>query len=105
MKLSAARLLADLSAPGRMLAFCDETDITLQPTSTMVPNVHMVAGLLVRSADYEKLASKLENYRMAHGLPEFHANEIVTPGSKSKWRPIALSRRIEAFQLACGLVT
>lgn len=99
------QILAGLGTPGRTLAFCDETDITQEATSTMLPHVHLRAALILPSADYRLMGEELDSYRQVHGMPEFHANEIVTPGTKSAWKEIPVVERVAAFAFACELVT
>ncbi|MEV5023469.1 hypothetical protein MRBLMA1_003352 [Sphingobium sp. LMA1-1-1.1] len=98
-----ASILADLATPGRTLAFCDETDVTHEGTSTMLPGIHLMGALVMASDHYAAIQDELEGFRAAWGLPEIHANEVVTPGTRSKWRQVERSVREEAFALACGI--
>lgn len=99
-----ARILADLDNPGRTLAFCDETDITHEATTTMLPHIHLWAAWVVPSVLYGEMRDSLDGYRRERELPEFHANEIVTPGTESAWKIVSHAERIAAFAFACRLV-
>lgn len=98
-------ILGGIAEPGRTLAFCDETDLTVGPTSTMVAKIHAWVAMIVPSEAYAALRDALLAYQAEHGVPEFHGTEIVNPGSRSAWKPIAYERRLDAYRFACGLVT
>ena len=98
-------ILETLTTSDATLAFCDETDITQQATSTMVANIHLWAALIIPSKAYAALGEALSLYRTEHALPEFHANEIVTPGKGSPWRAVDPSRRLAAMRHACMLAS
>lgn len=100
----AAELLSELTSSGRMLCFCDETDLTIEPTSTMVADIHAWVGFLIPSEAYAKAAAIIEQYRASHNLPEFHGTEIVNPKSKSPWKSVPVERRIAAFDFVCAQV-
>jgi hypothetical protein len=102
---SAAIVLAEAADPGRTLAFCDETDLTIGATSTMLAKIHAWVALILSSEAYAALRDDLLAYQAEHGVPEFHGAEIVNPGSKSAWKSIAYEQRLDAFRFACALVT
>jgi len=97
-------LLASVADAGRTLVFCDESDLTIEATSTMCAEIHAWVGVEMPSDTYSALASTLHCYQADHGVPEFHGNEIVNAGSKSAWRLQSFERRLDAFRFACDLV-
>jgi hypothetical protein len=101
----AALLLSGIGEPGRTLALCDETDLTIAATSRMVADIHAWVALIMPSERYPSLRDSLRAYQAEYGVPEFHGNEIVNPGSKSAWKQIAYERRLDAYRFACALVT
>lgn len=104
MTSAADAALAELSHPGRTLAFCDETDLTTTPTATMVGDIHAWVALILPSTSYPELESALLSYRAQHGLPEFHGTEMVNPKSGTPWKAVSFAGRIDAYRFACGLV-
>jgi len=98
------QILGQIAEPGRMLAFCDETDLTKEATSTMVAEIHAWVALLIPSARYAAVSAAVLDYQQAHGLPELHGNEIVTPGKASAWRPVTIEKRLDAYRFACDLI-
>lgn len=103
MALDPVSILTDLAIAERTLAFCDETDITHEATSTMRPNIHLLGALVMPSRHYGEIRDTLERWRATHGLPEVHANEVVTPGKRSAWRTVDPAIREQTFALACDL--
>jgi len=103
MPLDPASILADLATTGRTLAFCDETDITHNATGTIRARIHLLGALVMPSEQYGGMRDTLDEWRATHGLPEVHANEVVTPGTKSAWRTIDRAIRERTFALACDL--
>ena len=97
-------LLASIAAAGRTLVFCDESDLTIETTSTMCAEIHAWVGLEMPSHAYSALANAVSCYQADHGVPEFHGNEIVNAGSKSAWKLQSFERRLDAFRFACDLV-
>lgn len=97
-------LLASVADAGRTLVFCDESDLTIEATSTMRAEIHAWVGLEMPSEAYSALAGAVRGYQADYGVPEFHGNEIVNPGSKSAWKPQSFERRLDAFRFACDLV-
>ena len=97
-------LLKSVADAGRTLVFCDESDLTIEATSTMCAEIHAWVGLEMPSDGYSALARAVRCYQADHGVPEFHGNEIVNAGSKSAWRPQSFERRLDAFRFACDLV-
>jgi hypothetical protein len=102
---SPATILAGIADPGRTLALCDETDLTIAATSTMVAEIHAWVAMIMPSEAYSSLRDALVGYQAEHGVPEFHGNEIVNAGKKSAWSDTAYDRRIDAYRFACALVT
>lgn len=101
----AALLLSGIAEPGRTLALCDETDLTLAATSKMIAGIHAWVALIMPSEGYSSLRDSLLAYQAEHAVPEFHGNEIVNAGSKSAWKHFDYGRRLDAYRFACDLVT
>jgi len=101
MTASPAALVADLAAPGRILAFCDETDLTLEATTTMVADIHCHVAVVIPSDDYGALAASLSAALAGFGVAEFHATDIVNNGKRSVWRERAKADRLAALQMIC----
>lgn len=87
-----------------MLAFCDETDLTNEPTTSMVANIHAWVAVNMPSDRYAGLSAQVVAYREDNALPELHGNEIVNPPSNSTWRTVSYDRRVEAYRFACEQV-
>lgn len=102
--MDAAQIIADLAAPGRTLAFCDETDLTNAATEAMVANVHMRAALIMPSSKYAAMTATMSAMRKELGVSEFHGTEIVNPPKHSVWNGVSKAERIEALKLVCGMV-
>lgn len=94
-------VIAGLAAPGRLLAFCDETDLTNEPTSTMVGNIHLHAALVMQSDGYAAFASVLAAALRTYGVSEFHAVDIVNNGKRSVWRHREKADRLAALKTVC----
>jgi hypothetical protein len=97
-------IVKGLCAPGRIIAFCDETDLTLTPTSTLVGELHLYGGVILRSETYSLLSQNLTGYLADIGQVEFHANEIVNPNSKSRWKALDYGARVEALRHVCSVI-
>jgi hypothetical protein len=97
-------IIADLCTPGRILAFCDETDLTFDPTSTMVGNLHLYGGIILRSENYGPLAHILTTYLADIGQLEFHGTEIVNPTAKSTWKSLGYAAREKALRQVCAAI-
>ncbi|MBT2188627.1 hypothetical protein [Sphingobium nicotianae] len=91
-------ILQDLAAPARVLAFCDETNLTEKPTATLVANLRLQVGIVVSSEVYGPVAEALGTFLTAHGLPEFHATEVVNPKAGTPWRDVPFALRLDAFE-------
>lgn len=93
-------ILNDLSAPGRTLAFCDETNLTEKvPTPTLVANLRLHTGIVMSSEVYSPVEARLRTFLDSYGLSEFHATEVVNPTDGSTWRTVPFGVRLEAFEL------
>jgi hypothetical protein len=91
-------LVADLAVPGRILAFCDETDLTKEDaTSTMVADIHLHAAVVLPSDGYGALAASLAAALETFGVAEFHAVDIVNNGKKSAWYERSKADRLAAL--------
>ena len=93
-------IVADLAAPGHLLAFCDETDLTREATSTMVADIHLHAAVVLPSDGYGALAASLAAALETFGAAEFHAKDIVNKG-KSIWRDRDKAQRLAALRTIC----
>jgi len=95
-------LVAELAVPGRILAFCDETDLTGKDgTSTMVAEIHLHAAVVLPSGRYAALAASLGAALEAFGVAEFHAVDIVNNGKKSVWYERSPEDRLAALTTIC----
>jgi hypothetical protein len=97
-------IIANLDAPGRILVFCDETDLTFESTSTMVGELHLYGGVILRSETYQPLAHTLTTYLAEIGQAEFHGTEVVNPGGKSNWKSLSYGARVEALRHVCAAI-
>jgi hypothetical protein len=97
-------IIADLGTSGRVLAFCDETDLTFEPTSTMVGDLHLYGGIILRSEAYRPLAHTLTTYLADVGQAEFHGTEIVNPKAGSNWKSLDYGARVEALRHVCTAI-
>jgi hypothetical protein len=104
MGINLRPIIADLCTPGRYLAFCDETDLTFAPTSTMVGNLHLYGGIILRSENYGPLAQILATYLAGIGQLEFHGTEIVNPTAKSTWKSLGYAAREKALRQVCAAI-
>ena len=100
----AAAALAELTLPGRTLAFCDETDLTNGATSTMVADIHAWVALILPSDAYPEVESMVRAYQTQHGLPELHGTEMVNPKSGTPWKAVPGNVRLDAYRFACELI-
>jgi|SRR5581483_1786947 len=105
MSIDLHSLAAELSTPDRTLAFCDDTDLTLKPTSTMVGDLHLYGGLIVKSEAYAPLALNLASYLAGIGQVEFHGTEIINPKTGSRWKALDYNARAEALRHVCTAIT
>ena len=87
-------LPADLAAPGRNLAFCNETDLTAEATSTMVADFYFHAAVLLPSNGYGALPLRSPKRLRRFGVAEFHATAIVNSGKKPAWRVYIVDMRV-----------
>ena len=95
-------LTAGLAVPGRILAFCDETDLTGKDgTSTMVADIHLHAAVVLPSGGYAALAASLGAALEAFGVEEFHAVDIVMNGKESVWYERSPEDRLAALTTIC----
>lgn len=94
-------VIAGLGTPGRLLAFCDETDLTKEPTSTMVGDIYLHSAAIMPSDGYAAFASELAAALQTFGVSEFHAVDIVNNGKKSVWRHREKADRLAALKTVC----
>jgi len=104
MGINLHSIITDLCTPGRILAFCDETDLTFEPTSVMVGNLHLYGGIILRSESYCRLAHTLTTYLADIGQLEFHGTEIVNPTTKSTWKSLGYTAREKALRHVCAAI-
>jgi hypothetical protein len=95
-------IVANISEPGRILAFCDETDLTNEATSTMVADIHLHAAVVLPSDGYAALALELALSLKKFDVVEFHAVDIVMNGARSVWKNRDKANRLAALQTICG---
>ncbi|MGY4399292.1 DUF3800 domain-containing protein [Bradyrhizobium sp. USDA 3315] len=101
MEINFRSVIAELDRPGRVLAFCDDTDLTFEATSTMVGNLHLYGGLILMSQAYGPLAHNLAAYLAEIGQVEFHGTEIINPKPTSRWKSLSYAARVEALRHVC----
>lgn len=94
-------VIAGLATPGSFLAFCDETDLTKESTSTMVGDIHLHAAVVVPSDGYAAFAWELAAALQRFGVSEFHSVDIVNNGKKSVWRHREKADRLAALKTIC----
>lgn len=93
-------IVNNLAEPGQFLAFCDETDLTKEATSTMVADIHLHAAVVLPSDGYAAFASELALSLEKFDVEEFHTVEIVNP-KKSVWKSRDKANRLAALQTIC----
>jgi len=95
-------LSAELAVPGRVLAFCDETDLTDEKgTATMRADIHLHAAVVLPSGCYGALAASVGAAIETFGVEEFHAVDIVNNGKKSVWYERSPEDRLAALTTIC----
>ena len=95
-------LSAELTVPGRVLAFCDEADLTGKDgTAAMRGDIHLHAGVVLPSDGYGALAASLETVLETSGVAEFHAVDIVMNGKQSVWYKRSPKDRLAALTTIC----
>jgi hypothetical protein len=99
----ALEILKRLTEPGQTLLFCDDTDI--DSALGFVPNIRILCALRIRSEDYASAAPTLSNELEQLGQREFHATEVVNPGSRSSWKLVSLTDRLRVFKLVGDLIS
>ena len=102
MTTTLSSLTVELAVPGRVLAFCDETDLTgKEGTATMRADIHLHAAVVLPSDGYGVLAASLAAALEAFGVEEFHATDIVNNGKKSAWYERSFEDRLAALTTVC----
>lgn len=91
-------LIANLEVPGRTLAFCDETNLTEQATADLVANLRLHVGVVMAAKIYAPAAADLAAFLETHGLPEFHAAEVVNGKKNTPWQAVSYETRLDAFE-------
>jgi hypothetical protein len=89
-------VLRELPAPGRVLAFIDDSGTPGKPMNFWASNYHLQVAVVMRSENYVTVLRRLEQPPYSE-LPvkEFHAKEINSPNVKSSWRNVPLAIRLE----------
>lgn len=105
---SAEQVLAELTRPGRDVAFIDETGTHGKPLAVLAGDFCLMCAVVVPSESYQfiktTILNALHNFQSASGVREFHANEIVNPSSQSAWKKVSLADRLGAFDLMSNLL-
>jgi hypothetical protein len=94
----ASNVLDSLTQPGRLLAFCDDTDISDSPLSRPAPHLRILCAVVMTSERYAVASPKLKNKLKSLGQAEFHATEIVNPKASSQWKQVPIEERLKALQ-------
>lgn len=92
-----SQLLEGLAEPGRVVVFCDDTDIDKSPNDWLVPGLRILCAVAMTSEHYAKLSAAMQNRLQALGQSEFHATEIVNPPKSCSWRQVSVENRIAAL--------
>ena len=95
----ATEVLATLAEKGRFLTFCDDSDIDGNPIQRFVADFRVLCAIKIRSENYAQLATAFKERLTKLDAPvcEFHATEIVNPNTKSLWKKISPTARLDAF--------
>lgn len=92
------QILGELAAPGRLLAFVDESIIPGKPLSFLMADYRVMVATLMHSEKYSEAESELKIRLEAVGVPEFHGRELFRPGGASLWRGVDEEKRRELAQ-------
>lgn len=98
-------ILSALPAPGRLLAFVDDGGTPEKPLADLAGNFHLLCAVLISSENYLKLKAALADKprQLPRGLHEFHATQIVNPGS-SAWQRHSTRQRLDTLALLYELL-
>lgn len=98
---SGNEILADLSRAGRKLVFVDETGTPGKKIPVLAGDFYLFCAVILPSDRYDgvKRTLILGLQELDAGLHEFHANEIVHPGTNSVWRAVPIVKRLDALRL------
>lgn len=100
-------ILAGLLLGERILVFVDESGTPGKPIPVLAGDFRLFCAVLVPSDRYDAAKRSLSRRlrELDAGLREFHAIEIVNPGSKSAWRALSADKRFHVLEfLAAQLV-
>ena len=100
---TAVDLHAELSVPGRRLVFCDDTDLDGKPVAALEPDIRILVAVELTSDAYDGAATEIADHLASLGMAEFHATEVANPKTKSPWKTVDKSKRIEALRWLAGL--
>jgi hypothetical protein len=92
----ASNVLDSLTQPGRLLAFCDDTDISHSPRAA--PHLRILCAVVMTSERYAVASPKLKNKLKSLGQAEFHATRSVNPNASSQWKRVPIEERLKALQ-------
>jgi hypothetical protein len=94
-------ILTGLSRGGRDLVFVDDTGTSGKPIPVLASDFRLLCAVILPSDRYDavKRILSLGLRKLDPGLREFHATEIVNPGSRSPWKAVSIAKRLEALGL------
>jgi hypothetical protein len=92
---SGQQMLLELREPGKILIFVDETETSGKTISTLVPDFLLICGVEINSGGYAEVCKRMNSRlrELGGNIREFHATEIVNPGTASPWRQIPTDTR------------
>lgn len=95
-KINVKEILADISSPGMLLIFMDDTG-TPDAMPTLPKGSQFICGVTIASATYAGVDAEISTKLRELNVTEFHATEIVNPGRHSHWRGIDVAKRSDAL--------
>lgn len=106
MSRHVAQILAELPAPGRLLAFVDDGGTPGKQIPNLAKDFQVLCAVVLPAEAYLEVKAEIRSrdYLSRRGLEEFHSTNIVNPG-RSGWSRIPSGERIEVLQLLYKLVS
>ena len=103
---SGQQMLLELRDPGKILIFVDETETSGKTISTLVPNFLLICGVEINSGGYAEVCKRMNSrlQELGGNIREFHATEIVNPGTASPWRQISTDKRTACLNFLADIL-
>lgn len=89
-----AEILAGFCDSGRILIFVDDSGTPQKPLPKLAGDYALMCGICMESEKYKAVKKELRAVLNELGIDEFHAKNIVYPGS-SQWRKVRPQRKRE----------